>query len=1187
MHLRKLVVACGLATLTMSNLASALGLGEVKLKSTLNQPLSAEVQLLDTKGLSEDQILVSLASPADFERNGVERLYFYSEFKFQVDLNGPSGPVIKVTSRNPVREPYLNFLIEAKWASGRLLREYTLLMDLPTFNDSPAKTAVQSAQSPSVAPSSNKIERRQAAEPVAQPKATETEETPDIIAKNDAENARVPAKKSSGAGSSASGTYGPVGERDTLWDIAKAIRPDSNASVHQTMLALHRMNPEAFIRGNINLIKKGQVLRVPDASEVNSLSKSEAATQFATLSNTPSGTSTTSTEMGAQLDASRHSGSAKRSEEAGSGRVKLEAPASADKGTGGGQGSGSNKGASKALERELATTLEELDRAKSEKSELSSRVRDLEEQVKTMQKLVDVSNEKLRTLQVNAQKTTEAAKQPESKTANVKDVAAKPVENKLSDVKPVDTKPADASSSVTSQAVPAPAASSVTSVEKKVEAKPKKTVKPVAPPPEPEKGIVDLLMDNILAVGAAAGVVVLGGAAVAMRRRKAKEEAAEQSPAPYEQEPDFAAFNNSYDDDVTPAQVSDAQDEMAPFEEEASVTEAETGDVVGEADIYIAYGKFDQAEEMLLNGLKKDPASTDIRMKLLEVYSQTQNLKEFDKHYAVILPLAAGFALSRAAELRADIPGASEFAGVSAAPVDDEFALDDLALDSLEPAPATVSTQDDEFQLDLDDAELNALDEPQALASNRLDDDFELDFDGLDDTAAADNVDDISLALDSLETGLPEADIQVSNIEKEEEFSFDFNELEEPSTALADQVDAIKTPGFDEAGDQADDFNFDLEVPSTDLAALDKEFDSLDDEVNFEALDLDALDNGPVSELASTENELASEEFALEGDDLTLDNLESDLDFDAPHEQEDAAQNLAELDGSLDDDFSLEDLDDSTLTVSETEVDFESEPSLDLDSEIASLDDELALDDELTLDFADLEDISSAAGEADLALELDEGLETQLNSVGSEAPVSIEPSELALDELDADEFSVEADDLALEDLDLELSDANFDEALDALETTSTDAGGLSDLDDEFASLDAEFDALNTNVVSESNVSEVLDELNVADQPAIAQVDADLSVPELTDEDDVFEQALSDFSAEDFNVDNLDDLATDSDDDLDFMAEADEAATKLDLARAYMDMGDNEGARDILAEVAHEGNEDQRKEAEDLLNRIDA
>jgi pilus assembly protein FimV len=120
----------------------------------------------------------------------------------------------------------------------------------------------------------------------------------------------------------------------------------------------------------------------------------------------------------------------------------------------------------------------------------------------------------------------------------------------------------------------------------------------------------------------------------------------------------------------------------------------------------------------------------------------------------------------------------------------------------------------------------------------------------------------------------------------------------------------------------------------------------------------------------------------------------------------------------------------------------------------------------------------------------------------------------------------------------------------------------------------------------------LDLLDNIDEEAIAEIAKADAINHVVEEDlsddDVFEQALSDFSAESLA---LDDSANMSDDDLDaeldFMADADEAATKLDLARAYMDMGDSEGARDILAEVAHEGTEQQRHEAVDLLSRIDA
>lgn len=1189
MHLRKLVLACGFASFALSNYASALGLGEVKLKSTLNQPLSAEVQLLDTKGLSPEQIIVSLASVGDFERNGLDFTHFYSEFKFEVVLDNPSGPVVRITSRNPVREPYLNFLVEAKWTSGRLLREYTLLMDLPTFDEAAPKAAVQSTQTSQAKPTPEKVAKTAdaavAAEVQAAVDTADSEEKPDIIAEQD-----QPAKKSN----IAADTYGPVGDKDTLWEIALSVRPDSGASVHQTMLALQRLNPEAFIRGNINLLKKGQVLRVPDAAEINSVSKSEAVSQFNAQTAEWAGTSSsTSTDLGAQLDASTRSSTERVKSEAVAGRVKLEAPTAKDK-SASGQGSGANKGSGKALESELAATLEELDKAKSDKTELSSRVRDLEAQVKTMQRLVDVSNEKLRALQLNS------AKQPDKA-----DKTAKPADAKA---------PAEISAPVASQA----AASAVASSDAASSAAAVKPKKPVAKPApvavEPEKTLVDQLFDNILWVGLGA-VGLLGAAGFAiMRRRKTQAEAAQafdkDSDDLFTSEPNFDAFNQAEESAAEPS-----VDEMALFDEEDTSTVAETGDVVGEADIYIAYGKYDQAEEMLLNGLSKDPASTDIRLKLLEVYSQTQNPVEFDKHYAAILPLATGFALSRAKELRANIPGVGEFspeavqAPQAAEPVEEAFELDtDFNSDDLDDAPAkTVEASDtaDHFDFDLDlEDDLNELDDgasiadadldvpakanygldfneasasPKAVAS--LDDDFTLDFE-LDDAAPngeqAEDLSDISLALDSLDDdGLPD-DIEVSNPSHEDEFSFDFNDLDNDTKSLAQEVDSIKSSDFNEDEALGDDFNLEMDVNNLDLAALDNEMASFDAE-------LDLLDD------VQDKSAAPASEPVVVADDFNLDDLDDDLaELDASLQGE----SLAELDADLDDaDFSWEETQEAEA---EPELASAVEDEFSLSEEEFALDDEddfdidsvAGLDTETNLDSLDLESL-----DAELA---EESLEDQLN-LDEEPEIDLDELDVELDEQSfaeleegLNETGVNANDTELNE-ELDLDESMFDEDLTADESLAESTLSLEE--------DSQFDEVVEETFSEAlpetpAASEEIDELDaVAEAEAVA---FDESAPllntaeeELAD-DDIFEQALSDFSAESLALDEEANMSDDDmDAELDFMADADEAATKLDLARAYMDMGDNEGARDILAEVAHEGNEQQRQEAVDLLGRIDA
>ncbi len=1143
MHLRKLVLACGFASFALSNYASALGLGEVKLKSTLNQPLSAEVQLLDTKGLSSEQIIVALASSADFERNGLDYVHFYSEFRFEVALDSPGGPVVRITSRNPVREPYLNFLVEAKWTSGRLLREYTLLMDLPTYDDA-APQAVQAAKAaPAVKPTAQVAPKAEVAAPVAQAPAstaTAAEEKPDIIAEQD-----QPAKKSKVAG----GTYGPVGDRDTLWDIALAVRPDSSASVHQTMLALQRLNPDAFIRGNINLLKKGQVLRVPDATEITSVSQSEAVRQFNTQTAEWSGGAApqANTTLGAQLDASRRTAGERAKSEAVTGRVKLEAPSAKEKAAGG-QGSGANKGSGRALESELASALEELDKVKSEKTELSSRVHDLEDQIKTMQRLVDVSNEKLRALQLNASKQPEKAAAADKKPADAKPADAKPADAKVADTKPAETKTPEVGVAHSEAAAPAEAAAT--------SAAPKKPpVKPAPKPVEPEKTIVDQLFDNILWVGlGAAGLLGAGGFALA-RRRKSQAEAEEARASAndlYEEEPSFDSFNQVHEENVA---EEPAVDEMSLFDEEDATAVAETGDVVGEADIYIAYGKFDQAEEMLVNGLAKDPGSADIRLKLLEVYSHTQDAAQFDKHYAALLPAASALVLSRAKELRASIPGIGEFS--AEAPSQQADSLDfntDFSLDDFDTAPSnavTASAQDAsddfEFDLDLDDSEALATDLDLSASTNSYkkdfsesgiaaadsEDDFTLDFD-LDDSPAqetqADDLSEISLALDGLDDdGLPD-DIEVSQRD-EEEFNFDFNELDDEPSSLAQEANSIKSAEINVDEALGDDFNLEMDVNNVDLAALDSEMASFDAE-------LGSLDDGLVAPVATRTDDLA-DLADLDEDDFKLDSLDDELagmdsslaldEFDAGDEFDDLESELNLDAGELSKEKSL----DADLELVEPD-----------DSEFSWEDDEVDLGD-TTHDVAELEEDFSVEDDDDFNLD---------------APANL------------------ADDLSLHDLDETLAEEGLD---------------LEAADDEIVHLDEEaFAELDNLDLSEAHtpaadIPDFNEELAQLDSAEGAGGEVETLESELSD-DDVFEQALSDFSAESLAMDDSAELSDDDmDAELDFMADADEAATKLDLARAYMDMGDNEGARDILAEVAHEGNDQQRQEATDLLSRIDA
>ena len=444
MRVQKLALAVGLVSALGGNGALALGLGEIKLNSTLNQPLNAEINLLQTRGLGESEIKVRLASTEDFERAGVDRAYLLDELRFDVDYSS-GQPVVRISSRNPIREPFLNFLVETRWPSGRLLREYTLLMDLPAFSTNTASQPVRAAErerqqvrrdAPVRRPLQPTVQRtpEAAQQPVQAPveePATAVETTPETSPEPIASEPQQPVYEApaeepvelqrEAATDSGSRVYGPVEANKTLWEIARDSRETRDLSVQQTMLAIQRLNPEAFINNNINLLKKGAVLRLPTAEEVRNLTLTEAVSQVATQNDAwRERVGVAEADVtGAPLD-----GRAVVEETAESdvveGRVSLAAPGDNESVL---SGSASGTGESEALEGELAVTEEELDKSRLENTELQDRIGELNEQIDTMERLVEVSNDELQAVQAAAEQSVEAS-EAASETSDLADEVA-------------------------------------------------------------------------------------------------------------------------------------------------------------------------------------------------------------------------------------------------------------------------------------------------------------------------------------------------------------------------------------------------------------------------------------------------------------------------------------------------------------------------------------------------------------------------------------------------------------------------------------------------------------------------------------------------------------------------------------------------------------------------------------------
>ncbi len=253
-----------LLLMACSGAAMALGLGDIRVLSKPGQPLVAEIPVISNEPGELDNARVALASATTFARVGLERpqgLVSNLQFQFAQDARGRA--VIRVTSSQAVDQPAINFLIEVEWGQGRLVREYSALVDAPNTAAAIAEPAIEAPR----AGSSNAIAREPA--PVAERAAQD--------------NARAePAARATAGASAASATQAgdalpAVRAGQTLSEIAAVVARSSGHSLDQTMLALLRTNPDAFINGNINRLKQGAVLRTPQEDALAQVGAAEAA----------------------------------------------------------------------------------------------------------------------------------------------------------------------------------------------------------------------------------------------------------------------------------------------------------------------------------------------------------------------------------------------------------------------------------------------------------------------------------------------------------------------------------------------------------------------------------------------------------------------------------------------------------------------------------------------------------------------------------------------------------------------------------------------------------------------------------------------------------------------------------------------------------------------------------------------
>ncbi len=838
-RVRKLVLAIAAASALTSGVANALGLGEVTLRSSLNQPLDAEIELLEVRDLASAEVKPNLASADEFSKAGVDRQYFLQDLKFTPVVKPNGRSVIRVTSSKPVREPYLNFLVEVLWPNGRLLREYTLLLDPPLY--SPQAAAAAAPKIPVAAPAP-------APRPAVAPSTAPVRSAPVTSAAAPRPSAPAPAPAPA-APKTPTDQYRTTA-RDTLWEIAERSR--ASGSVHQAMLAIQDLNPDAFVDGNINRLKSGQVLRLPDEKQIASRTQAEAISQVQAQNTAWREGRSLAGEGKRQLDATKRSNAGEAPE-----KVETEDNLRLVSAASGKASSGSDKGAngeSKVLSDKLAVTQESLDSTRRENDELKSRMTDLQSQMDKLQRLIQLKDDQLAKLQSNmANQGKEAPAAPATAAAPAAAPAA-PAQPAATPPQPATVTPAapevptaaaptpaPAQSAAPEAAVPAepvaaapaqpvapadqaatpaqPAAPAAAQDPKPAEsAKPAAPVSPVQTAPAapvvepPQSSIIDDVLANpmlLLLAGGSALVALLVLLMVLSRRNALKEAELQSNLSAQDDENSFDSDLDLKDDsfagldspelDTTVADVPDA----APAKADERVT-AQTGDVLSEADIYIAYGRFNQAAELLQNAINDEPHRSDLRLKLMEVYAELGDREGFARQESELREI--GGAGGEIDQLKGKYPAIAAAAvaagaavGLTAADDLDSFSLDDLTLDDIPAsAPASgVSDLDDAFDLSLDD-----------LGSD-------LDLELADEKPAAIQpvvapVDE--LGLDDLELDLPMA--SPANAENDLDFDLDIggnNELLKGDESL-------------ELSDDLADFSLDLEPTAQPTTAEEDDF---------------------------------------------------------------------------------------------------------------------------------------------------------------------------------------------------------------------------------------------------------------------------------------------------------------------------------------------------------------------------
>ncbi|MGV8940184.1 MAG: FimV/HubP family polar landmark protein [Lysobacter sp.] len=404
--------ALAVALAVASSSAAALGLGQIELKSKLGEPLLAEILIISSDPSELEHLRAGLASPETFARVGLASPQgALAQLRFTPAIDSAGRPVIRVTSDTAISEPLLTFLIEVDWGQGRLVREYSTLLDAPRTVAAPLQPPIDG---PRVVPSNTIV--RQPSLSKASPAADASAETPrDASDRSQDRDDQPPAavrEKPVPAASVAAGMvgrpdrYGAVKSGESLSTIAGKLGTRGN--LNQTMIALLQANPEAFIDGNIHLLKQGAVLRVPDAAAVSGIGAAQAMAQV--REQTRAWRAARQPVPQPQLAGGDEVPAIATTATTGndSARLEIVPPGASDASRAGTQSGISAGGEGDMVRQELQTTKETLAARDAELAEMKSRIEALEQLQADQQKLISMKDSELTAAQQQLAQTQAA-----------------------------------------------------------------------------------------------------------------------------------------------------------------------------------------------------------------------------------------------------------------------------------------------------------------------------------------------------------------------------------------------------------------------------------------------------------------------------------------------------------------------------------------------------------------------------------------------------------------------------------------------------------------------------------------------------------------------------------------------------------------------------------------------------------